>query len=178
VFRTTSLFRLVAAAFAVAMLMVGVGASVASASSSLSGFTFAADRVSGAPTGSVALAGAGAFDTAGTFARGVGVFRCTESVGQGPLAGCLAGQGLRWHTETPLASTPFRCSTDALKTGIAGSDTAVFRADFFRAGDGNTPSFSANVIVARHDIAPDVAGVQNVWIQGVGCAGAFVHIGG
>ena len=65
-----------------------------------------------------------------------------------------------------------------MKTGTAGADTAVFRATFFRAGDGNTPSFTANVIVAGHDIAPDLDGMQNVWIQGVGCANAVVHVGG
>ncbi len=54
----------------------------------------------------------------------------------------------------------------------------MFRATLFRAGDGNTPSFTANVIVAGHDIAPDLAGMQNVWIQGVGCANALVHVGG
>ena len=76
------------------------------------------------------------------------------------------------------ASTPFRCATDAVKTGSAAADTAVFRATFFRAGDGNTPAFTANVIVADHDIAPDLAGMQKVWIQGVGCANGLVHVGG
>jgi hypothetical protein len=160
------------------MLVLVVGASAASANSSRGGFAFAARDIRGGPAGAVAMIGGGAFDTAGTFAHGGGAFSCTESVGQGPLAGCLAGQGVRWHTDTALASTPFRCSTDALKTGTVGEDTAVFRATFFRAGDGNTPSFTANVIVAGHDIAPDLAGMQNVWIQGVGCANALVHVGG
>jgi hypothetical protein len=34
------------------------------------------------------------------------------------------------------------------------------------------------VIVAGHDIAPDLDGMQDVWIQGVGCADAAVHLGG
>ena len=51
--------------------------------------------------------------------------------------------------------------------------TVAFNADFFRVGDGATPSFSANVIVSAHDIAPDVPGVQNTWIQGVGCGSAL-----
>ena len=31
------------------------------------------------------------------------------------------------------------------------------------------------VIVSGHDIAPDLPGVQTVWIQGVGCADASLH---
>jgi hypothetical protein len=31
------------------------------------------------------------------------------------------------------------------------------------------------VIVAGHDIAPDIAGMQNVWVQGVGWAYAGTH---
>ena len=174
-FRIPSPSRLVAASFAVATLMLVVGASAASAGSSRSGFVFAADDISGAPAGSVNLVGAGAFDSTGTFARAGGAFLCTGTVGQGPLAGCQTGEGVRWHTDTPLASAPFRCATDAVKTGNPGPDTAVFRAEFFRADDGNTPSFLANVIVSAHDIAPDLPGVQTVWIQGVGCADASLH---
>ena len=133
---------------------------VSDTGSSRSGFAFAARDIRGGPAGAVAMVGGGAFDSAGTFAHGGGGFRCTESVGQGPLAGCQTGQGVRWHTDTALASTPFRCSTDAVKTGTAGADTAVFRGTFFRAGDGNTPSFTANVIVAGHDIAPISTGCR------------------
>jgi hypothetical protein len=176
--RIPSPARLVAACFAVAMLVLVLGASTASAGSSRSGFAFAARDIRGGPAGAVSIIGAGAFDSAGTFAHGGGAFRCTESVGQGPLAGCQTGDGVRWRTDTALTSTPFRCATDAVKTGAAAADTAVFRATFFRAGDGNTPAFTANVIVADHDIAPDLAGMQKVWIQGVGCANALVHVGG
>jgi hypothetical protein len=182
---TSSRRRLVAACFAVATLVLVLGASAASASppaaspaSSRGGFAFNARDVRGAPAGAISFAGGGAFDGAGTFAHGGGAFTCTGSVGQGPLVGCMAGQGVRWHTDTALTSTGFRCASDAPKTGTAADDTAVFRATFFRAGDGNVPSFTANVIVAGHDIAPDLDGVQNVWIQGVGCADAAVHLGG
>ena len=174
-FRIPSPFRLVAASFAVATLVLVVSASGASARSSQSGFTFSADDISGAPTGAVNLVGGGAFDDAGTFAKAGGEFLCTETVGQGPLSGCQTGEGVRWHTDTPLASTPFRCAADAVKTGAAAPDTAVFRAEFLRADDQATPSFLANVIVSAHDIAPDLPGVQTVWIQGVGCADASVH---
>jgi len=31
------------------------------------------------------------------------------------------------------------------------------------------------MIVSADDIAPDIAGIQNVWIQGVGCASAIAN---
>ena len=31
------------------------------------------------------------------------------------------------------------------------------------------------MIVSAEDIAPDISGIQNVWIQGVGCDSAIVH---
>jgi hypothetical protein len=34
------------------------------------------------------------------------------------------------------------------------------------------------MIVSQNDIAPDIPGVQNVWIQGVGCGSATVHFSG
>ena len=48
-------------------------------------------------------------------------------------------------------------------------------ADFYRAGDGNDESFTAQMIVSDGDIAPDIDGIQNVWIQGVGCGSAHVN---
>jgi hypothetical protein len=62
-----------------------------------------------------------------------------------------------------------------LKTAITDRDTVVLLADFYRAGDGNDESFTAQMIVSAGDIAPDIAGIQNVWIQGVGCAPAIAH---
>jgi hypothetical protein len=99
-------------------------------------------------------------------------------VSSGPLAGCMAGQGVRWDTASLLRSTPFKCTaTDpsGVKTATTTNDTAVLQADFFRARDGNHESFIANVIVSAHDIAPDVPGIQNAWVQGVGCGSALVH---
>jgi hypothetical protein len=60
--------------------------------------------------------------------------------------------------------------------GVTGDNTVVLAADFYRAGDGNDESFNANMIVSETDIDRDVQGDQNVWIQGVGCASATVHI--
>ena len=56
-----------------------------------------------------------------------------------------------------------------------GEDTVVLRADFYRAGDGNDESFTANMIVSTQDLDPHIGGVQNVWVQGVGCGTAIVH---
>jgi hypothetical protein len=33
------------------------------------------------------------------------------------------------------------------------------------------------MIVSTRDIADDINGVQNVWVQGVGCGTATVHFG-
>jgi hypothetical protein len=63
--------------------------------------------------------------------------------------------------------------------GPAGStdrNTVGLDADFYRAGDGNDESFTAQMIVAASDIAPDIAGIQNVWIQRVGCTSAITNL--
>jgi len=46
----------------------------------------------------------------------------------------------------------------------------VLAADFYRQGDGNIESFTAKMIVSDSDLDPVAPGVQNVWIQGIGCA--------
>ena len=56
-----------------------------------------------------------------------------------------------------------------------GDGTVVLHADFYRAGDGTHESFNANMFVSTRDIDNDIPGVQNVWVQGVGCATAAVH---
>ena len=48
-------------------------------------------------------------------------------------------------------------------------------ADFYRAGDGIDESFTAQMIVSDSDLAPDIAGNQTLWIQGVGCGSAIVN---
>jgi hypothetical protein len=65
----------------------------------------------------------------------------------------------------------FKCTgsaSEALKPASTGEDTAVLTADFCRAGDGIDESFTANMIVSADDIALDIPGIQNVWVQGVG----------
>jgi hypothetical protein len=161
---------------------VALGSSTALAAGSTVGFGFKAPEVSGFPTGSVALSGGGAFNlsaAAGSVHAGGG-FSCTQDVGQAFLAGCLQGQGVRWDTEGLLSNTMFKCTGavgEALKPAATGADTVVLQADFYRAGDANDESFSAQMIVSTRDIAGDIQGDQNVWVQGVGCGAADVHFG-
>jgi hypothetical protein len=169
------MMALVPAVLAAAVLLI---ASPAWAAGGSVGFGFNAAGISGFPTGAAFLTGGGAFNPGTGSAKSAGGFRCTSDVGQGPLTGCLAGQGIRWDTAGLLASTTFKCTgaaTEPLKTATTDQDTVVLLADFYRAGDGNDESFTAQMIVSAGDIAPDIAGIQNVWIQGVGCAPAIAH---
>jgi hypothetical protein len=163
---------------ALAAVTVIGGADPAVAAGPQTGLGFNARAIAGFPTGAVFLTGGGAFDASTGRVHSAGGFRCTEAVSQGPLAGCGAGQGVRWDTAALLADSPFKCSGAAgeiLKTGRTEDDTVVLQADFYRAGDGNDESFTAALIVSANDLAPDLTGVQNVWLQGVGCADAVVH---
>ncbi len=141
-------------------------------------------RVSGFPTGAVFLTGGGSFDAASasnvvpseTDVKSGGGFRCEATVAQGPLNGCAAGEGVRWDTAQLLASTRFRCTgADAAKEIATGAGTIVLLADFYRAGDGNHESFTAQMIVSATDIAPDIPGDQTLWVQGVGCGSTVVN---
>jgi hypothetical protein len=166
-------------AMAVAVVVL-LGSSSALAAAPMVGFGFHARDVSGFPTGSVSLNGGGAFDLSSATVHAGGGFSCTNDVDQLFLAGCLQGQGVRWDTETVLPGTMFKCTgaaTEALKPASTGQDTVVLQADFYRAGDANDESFSAQMIVSTRDIADDIQGVQNVWVQGVGCGSASVHFG-
>jgi hypothetical protein len=134
--------------------------------------------VSGFPTGAVTVTGGGAYDLASDFVHSAGGFSCLETVAQGPLSGCLAGQGVRWDTAALLPSTTFKCTgaaTETLKTAKTSDTTVVLEADFYRAGDGIHESFTAQMIVSDTDIAPDIPGLQNLWVQGVGCGTAIVN---
>jgi hypothetical protein len=167
---------------AAVLVIAPMGSSTALAAGSTVGFGFTAPDVSGFPTGHVALTGGGAFNlsaAAGSVHAGGG-FSCTQDVGQAFLAGCLQGEGVRWDTAGLLASTTFKCTGaagESLKPATTGQDTVVLQADFYRAGDANDESFSAQMIVSAEDIAGDIQGVQNVWVQGVGCGTAIVHFG-
>jgi hypothetical protein len=143
--------------------------------------------VSGFPSGEVFVSGGGAFALGTDFVHSGGGFSCFKDVLQGPLSAsinsddpgaCLAGQGVRWDTAGLLPSTTFKCTgaaDEALKTATTSKTTVVLQSDFYRAGDGNDESFTAKMIVSATDIAPDIDGLQNLWIQGVGCGTAIVH---
>jgi hypothetical protein len=162
----------------VLLLNGGAGGAMEASAQAKSGFGFNSANISGFPTGAVELTGGGAYVPGTTFVNSAGNFRCVTTILQGPLNGCLAGQGIRWDTAALLASSTFKCTgaaSEALKTATTGSNTVVLVADFYRQGDGNQESFTAKIIVSENDLAPDVAGTQNVWIQGVGCGSAVVH---
>jgi len=173
--------RLVPAVIAVATIAcvaLVAGASAAAAAGPNTGFGFNARDIAGFPTGAVTLTGGGAFDSSTGFVHSGGGFSCTTRVSQGPLTNCRGGEGVRWDTADLLSGTMFKCTGsagEALKPASTADDTLVLRADFYRAGDGNDESFTANMIVSANDIAPDIPGVQNVWVQGVGCATAVVN---
>jgi hypothetical protein len=146
--------------------------------------------VSGFPTGAVSVTGGGAYDLGPpSFVHAAGGFSCLADVQQGPLntsinpddpGRCLAGQGVRWDTAELLPSTTFKCTgaaNEPLKTATTSDTTVVLQADLYRAGDANDESFTAQMIVSKTDIAPgsDVPGLQNLWVQGVGCGTAIVH---
>lgn len=165
----------------------GAGPVQASAASGVggarTGFGFNG-TVSGFPTGAVFLTGGGSFDAASasniipsvTDAKSGGGFRCTATVAQGPLNGCAAGEGVRWDTAQLLDSTRFRCTgADAAKEVATGAGRVVLLADFYRAGDGNDESFTAQMIVSDTDIAPDIPGDQTLWVQGVGCGSGVAN---
>lgn len=148
-----------------------------------SGFGFNGS-VKGFPTGEVRLTGGGSLDPATanntiptpTSVASAGGFDCTLAIAQGPLSGCARGEGVRWDTAQLLASTNFKCTgSDAAKPAVTGAHTAVLLADFYRAGDGNDESFTAQMIVSDGDLADDIPGIQNLWVQGVGCGTAIVN---
>ena len=166
---------LVPAVLAAAVFLLAVFASAATGNI---GFGFNATGISGFPSGAARLTGGGSYNPGTGFVHSAGGFRCTSDVGQGPLAGCRTGQGVRWDTVELRAGTSFKCTgaaAEALKTARTDADTVVLLADFYRAGDGNDESFTAQMIVSVDDIAPDIAGTQNAWIQGVGCAPAIAN---
>ena len=158
---------------------LGVTAASAAAGEARDAFGFTSTDISGFPTGKVILTGGGAYVPGTDFAHSGGHFRCTDSVLQGPLSTsikdgtpCLAGEGIRWDTAGLLPSTTLKCTgaaAEPLKTATTGDTTVVLAADFYRQGDGDDESFTAKMAVSDHDLAPDIAGVQTVWIQGVGC---------
>jgi hypothetical protein len=170
-----------------ALALTLLPASNALAKQSRQSFGFNAASIKGFPAGEVFLTGGGAYDPATGFVNSAGGFRCLQDVLQGPLSvsinsddpgACLTGQGVRWDTVELLPSFQFKCTGAAgevLKTVVTDDDTVVIVADFYRQGDGNEESFTARMFVSAVDEADDLPGIQNTWIQGVGCGEANVH---
>lgn len=142
--------------------------------------------VTGFGQGIVNLTGGGSYDPSSatnaasdeTIAHSGGGFSCLNTVDKLNLNGCETGQGVRWDTEQLLASTGFKCTgaaTEPGKTAFTNEHTVVLQADFYRAGDANNASFHAKIVVADHDLDDVAEGVQNVWIQGVGCGTGNVN---
>jgi len=141
-------------------------------------FTFNAPEISGFPGGrSIALTGGGAYNNP-DFIHAGGSFDCTSNISAGLFSGCETGQGVRWDTDTVLDRTTFKCTgaaTETLKAAETGDTKVVLLSDFYRAGDGNDESFTAQMIVSDTDLDPDTPGVQNIWVQQVGCGTANVN---
>ena len=55
-----------------------------------------------------------------------------------------------------------------MKTVSTDENTVGLDPDFYRNGDGNDESFAAQMIVSAEDLAPDIAGIQNVWFRASG----------
>jgi hypothetical protein len=141
--------------------------------------------VSGFATGAVRITGGGAYDLASSFVHSAGGFRCLEDVRQGPLSAsinpndpgpCLEDEGVRWDTAGLLTSTGFKCTgADTGKTAFTTDKTVVLQGDFYRAGDGNDESFTAQMIISETEIAPNDFPGANMWVQGVGCGTGIVN---
>lgn len=162
---------------AIALIAAGLPSPVSKAyGQARQAFGFNAGLISGFPGNRTAeMTGGGAFNLSANFVNSGGGFRCLTDIAGGPFAGCLSGQGVRWDTAGLLSSTGFQCTgADAVKTATTGNTTVVLIADFYRQGDGNIESFTAKMIVSEADLAPEIDGIQNVWIQGIGCGSAIV----
>lgn len=126
----------VTVAVVAAALLVIVGS--ATAAGGQVGVGFNASSISGfRPSGEVFLTGGGAYnpqtasntDPESGFVHSNGGFRCLQDIGQGPLLGCLQGEGIRWDTDGLLESTPFKCTgaaTEPGKTAVTDAHTAVW----------------------------------------------------
>lgn len=126
--------------------------------------------VSGFSTGTVRIAGGGSYDWDTGFIRGSGPFTCVTSIEQGPLSGCLEGQGIRWDASELLYAAEYSCTgIPGERVAATGPGSLVLYANFYRKGDGRNASFFGKMIVSTEDLDPNLPGEQHVWIDGVGC---------
>lgn len=160
-----------------AATLLALSVSNAPAQPGLRSFSFNSTTVRGFPTGEVTLTGGGVYDPVGATVKTGGSFQCLAGIRQGPLNGCRAGEGVRWDAAQLLPSTNFKCSASGVaRTAVTDDHTVVIQADFYRRGDGTHESFTGVMIVSALDLDPDEPGIQNVWVQGVGCGEAIVNL--
>jgi hypothetical protein len=127
--------------------------------------------------GAIEISGGGTTNPQTGAVRAGGQFHALSDITAGPLAGLRAGDGVRWEVDQFLPSSLFKCvGAEVAQTVTASPNTVVAKVLFFTRGDGNQASFSANVFISTDDEDPLQPGVQNIWIQGVGCAEAQVTI--
>jgi hypothetical protein len=170
-------------AFLLATSLLVVQSAAAQNAGGNNAFGFNSDVISGFLTGKVLLTGGGAINFNTKDVHAGGSFTCLEGVNQGPLTGCKSGEGVRWDTANVLTTVGFKCTgaaeevkkTANTSTDKLNPDTVVLQADFYRAGDGNDESLSGQMIVSSVDLAPEIPGVQNIWIEKVGCGSAIVN---
>src|SRR4030095_3110379 len=101
------IIALVPAVLAAAVLLLAAPASAAPANI---GFGFNATHTSVSPPGAARLTGGGSYNPGTGFVHSAGGFRCTSDVGQGPLASCLTGQGVRWEPVELRARSRLNCT--------------------------------------------------------------------
>lgn len=170
--------RRIATVVALVGLTLGLGLASTASATGRESFSFNAPVISGFPGGrSAELTGGGAYILP-DFIHAGGSFGCLSDISAGLFSGCLTGQGVRWDTDTVLTSTTFKCTGAAdepLKAAETGDKTVVMLSDFYRAGDGTEESFTAQMIVSETDLDPVADGVQNIWIQQIGCGTAIVN---
>lgn len=168
----------IATLVAIVGLTLGTGMGSTASATGRESFSFNAPVISGFPGGrSAELTGGGAYILP-DFIHAGGSFGCTSDIAAGLFTGCQNGQGVRWDTDTVLQNTTFKCTgaaTEALKAAETSDKTVVMLADFYRAGDGVDESFTAQMIVSDTDLDPVADGVQNIWIQQIGCGTANVN---
>lgn len=125
----------------------------------------------------VSLAGGGVYDPTTGFIKAEGSFHCIETVGNqnSGLYPCEAGQSGHWHAVTLLASRLLRCIGAPEPQNSVGTDddTVVFTATFYLRGSGNPETRLVEVFVSNVDEKAYYEGIQNVWVQGVGCGDAI-----
>ena len=151
--------------------------SIAHGQSPQRSFNFNASSVSGIGGGEVFITGGGTFDPVAGVVKAGGAFHVLRDITAGPLAGVKAGETVKWDTDELVRSFDIKClGAEAPRTVSTNDNTVIMNADFYRKGDGNVASLHAVMFVSADDQDGGLSGNQTVWIQGVGCGEAQVHV--